>query len=127
MKYNTLAIVGLLVVCVLIVLFRINWIKGIPSMSNDKVLEGIASRIVLDYVTVGIVVWYFVRFQTSLGINPIYILPISMTSVVIVIGVARVILRIKYKRPKSPHHEQLQSDGPLPGSIQSRKTTGGVD
>ncbi|MBA7575564.1 hypothetical protein ES708_17394 [subsurface metagenome] len=127
MKYNTLAIVGLLVVCVLIVLFRINWIKGIPSMSNDKVLEGIASRIVLDFVLVGIFIWYLVSLQTPLDFNPIYIRTIFMAALVITFFVVWAILRIKYKRPKSPHHAKLQSDGPLPGSIQSRETTDGVD
>ena len=101
MKHNLLALVGLLVVCVMLVLFRINWIKGMPAMSNKKVLESVAARITLDFVLVGITVYYWVCLRTSLEINPIYLLPIFMTAIFIVFSTAWGILRIKYKRPES--------------------------
>jgi len=96
-------------------------------MSNRKVLEGIASRIVLDFVLVGIYIWYVVRLQTLLDFNPIYILPIFTTYIFIVFCGVWVILRIKYKRPEFQYREQMQSDRPLPGSVQTRETTDGVD
>ncbi|MBA7648060.1 hypothetical protein ES703_55840 [subsurface metagenome] len=107
MKHNLLALIGILAVCVLLIRFRIKWIKGIPGMSHKKVLESVAARIVLDFVLVGIFIWYFVSLQTPLNFNPIYLRTIFLAAFAITFFTAWGILRIKYKRPESQHHEQI--------------------
>jgi len=65
MKYNLVALAVFLLGCGVIAHFRIKWIKGIQDTS-DAMIEGIASRLVLDLVVTAIFVWEWVRLPESL-------------------------------------------------------------
>ncbi len=105
MKHNLLAIVGLLIVCVLIARIRIKWMKGIPDLSNNKVLEAIASRIVLDLILVVIVVWDWVRIQMPKDIDPVRLKMILVSAITIAFFTIYVILRRKFLPPKGNKRE----------------------
>ena len=106
MKYNLLAIIGLLIVCVLIARIRIKWMKGIPDMSNNKVLEAIASRIVLDLILVAVFVWGWIRSKIiPKEFYPLHLRTIIMTAIVIAFFTFWGILRWKFLPPKDNKRE----------------------
>ncbi len=108
MKHNLLAIIGLLIVCVLIARFRINWMKGIPDLSNKKVLEAIASRIVLDLIVVAVFVWGWIRIKIiPKEFNPFHLRTIIMTAIVIAFFTIYVILCRKFLPPKDKKREGI--------------------
>jgi uncharacterized membrane protein len=100
MKHNLLVLVGLLIVCVLLARIRIKWMKDIPDMSNNKILEAIASRIVLDLIFVAIFVWYLVRIQIPEDFDPLYLRTIFMAAIVIAFFIFWGILRWNFLPPK---------------------------
>ncbi len=64
--------IGFGIVIVILILFRINWMKDIPDLTNKKVLEAASSRIVLDIVYVTLFAWPIFRLPFDLDFMTMY-------------------------------------------------------
>lgn len=108
MKPIIFSLVVFALACAVLIRIRINWMKGIPDLSNKKVLEAIASRMVLDIIFATLFAWPIFRLPVNIDIFTMkWIILIFMTAIFIVFLTAWGILRIKYKRPGSSYHEQI--------------------
>ena len=106
MKPIIFSLVVFALACALLIRFRINWMKGIPDLSNKKVLEAIASRMVLDIIFATLFAWPIFRLPVNIDIFTMkWIISIFMTAIFIIFFTIYLILRRKFLPPKGNKRE----------------------
>ncbi|MDP8240830.1 MAG: hypothetical protein P9X24_17215 [Candidatus Hatepunaea meridiana] len=102
MKPIIFSLVVFAIVCALIIRLRINWMKGIPDLSNKKVLEAIASRMTLDIIFATLFAWPIFLLPVNINIITMkWITSIFMAAIFIIFITIYVILRRKFLPPNN--------------------------
>ena len=72
-----IAAVALIAVFSFVLVLRLKWMKQIPNISQKAILDAFASRIILDFILIFLMVWSYARY----GIPEYILMSRSITTI----------------------------------------------